>query len=276
MRSKTLAKLLGSLAMAVLGALMLVPAAQADTPNPGFEGFAGCPSSSENPNSEICTRTVITGGSFQMGSKTVPITKPMTIVAGSDAEFNGFYTNSKGGMSKTAQTVPGGVVGLTGLTWLLEHFGVNALSLYATTELAGTPDLNPFAEPIEIPIKVHLTTPSGVLGKNCYVGSDSNPINLSLITGTTNPPPPNKPISGSAPELKFQPDGTILFDNGTFVDNSFSAPGASGCTLTLFGFIPVSINGLVNFQSGLPSAAGNNATTQNFDIEAAEETLVYP
>lgn len=276
MRSRTIRKLLGALAAAVLAVAMIAPAAQADTPNPGFEGFAGCPSSSENPKSELCTRTVITGGSFKMGNKDVPITKPITIVAGSDVEFNGFYTNSKGGMSKTAQTVPGGVVGLTGLTWLLEHFGVNALSLHATTELAGQPDLNPFAEPIEIPIKVHLTSPSGVLGKNCYVGSNSNPIMLNLTTGTTSPPPPNKPISGTPPELKFQPNGTILFDNGTFVDNSFAAPGASGCVLTLFGFIPVSINSLVNFQSGLPSAAGNNSTTQHFDIEAAEETLVYP
>jgi len=275
MRSRSITKLLGCLAAAVLGAALVAPAANADTPKSGFEQFTGCPSSKENPNSELCTRTVITGGSFKMGNKNVPITNPITIVAGSDIEFNGFYTNAKGGMSKAAQTVPGGVVGLTGLTWLLEHFGVNALSLYATTELAGTPDLNPFAEPIEIPIKVHLTSPSGVLGKNCYIGSDSNPIWLNLTTGTTNPPPPNKPISGTSPEVQFLPSGIVRFQNGTFVDNSFAAPGANGCVLTLFGFIPVSINGLVNLQSGLPSAAGNNSTTQHFNIEAAEESLVY-
>lgn len=269
-------KLFIGLIAAVVGGLLLVPAAQAATPNPGFTQFAGCPSSEENPKSEICTRTAITGGYFQMGSKNVPINNPITIVAGTNEAFEGFYTNSKGGMSKSPQVVPGGVIGLTGLTWLLEFFGVNALSLYATTELAGTPDLNPFAEPIEIPIKVHLTTPSGVLGNNCYVGSNTNPIKLNLITGTTNPPAPNKPITGKAPKLEFLPSGIILFDNGTFVDNSFSAPGASGCVLTLFGFIPVSLNSIVNTMSGLPAAAGTNATAQNFDIEAAEETIVYP
>lgn len=276
MRSKTLGKMAGALLAAVLAVALLAPVAQADTPKPEFAQFTGCPSLNENSNSEICTRTVVNGGYFQMGSKNVPITNPITIVAGTNAAFEGFYTNSKGGMSKTAQTVPGGVIGLTGLTWLLEFFGVNALSLYATTELAGTPDLNPFEEPIELPIKVHLTTPSGVLGKNCYVGSTGSPIKLNLITGTTSPPAPNKPITGKSPKIKFEPSGLTIFENGTFVDNSFSAPGASGCVLTLFGFIPVSLNSIVNLQSGLPAAAGTNATAQNFDIEALESEVVYP
>ncbi len=55
----------------------------------------------------------------------------------------------------------------------------------------------------------------------------------------------------------------ILELDGTYVDNSFAAPGANGCVLTLFGFIPISINGLVNAQSGLPSPAGTNETVQH-------------
>lgn len=275
MRSKTLGKLLGALGVAVLAVALLAPVSQAAKPNPPYEQFAGCPSQKENLNSEICIRTVIDGGYFQMGSKNVPINKNITLVGGTDSNFGNFIYNSEGGMSKTQLTVPGGVIGLTGLTWLLEFFGVNALSLYATTELAGTPELNPFELPIELPIKVHLETPSGVLGKNCYVGSTSNPIKLNLITGTTSPPPPNKPITGKDAELKFE--GVLTkFNNGIFVDNSFAAPGASGCVLTLFGFIPVSINGLVNTQSGLPSPAGNNATAQNFDLEATDTEIVYP
>ncbi len=276
MRSKTLGKLLGAFAVAMLAVALLVPAAQAAKPKPPYERFAGCPSVKEVPTSLVCLRTVIKGGYFQMGSKNVPITNPITITGGVDENFGNFAYNSEGGMSKSAQTVPGGVIGLTGLTWLLEFFGVNALSLYATTEPAGAPNLNPFEEPIELPIKVHLTTPSGVLGNNCYVGSVSSPINLNLITGTTSPPAPNKPIKGKAPEAIFESSGLIKFLNGTFVDNSFSAPGASGCVLTLFGFLPISINGLVNTQSALPSPAGKNATSQIFDIEAQESTIVYP
>ena len=60
------------------------------------------------------------------------------------------------------------------------------------------------------------------------------------------------------------------------MDNSFAAPGASGCTLTLFGFIPISLNSLVNAQSGLPSAAGNNETIQNVNSNIAIQEFVYP
>jgi hypothetical protein len=108
------------------------------------------------------------------------------------------------------------------------------------------------------------------------VGSVSNPIKLNLITGTTSPPAPNKPISGLEPELSELPNGNLLLANGKYVDNSFSAPGASGCVLTLFGFIPISINGLVNSQSGLPAAAGTNEAVQYIDTEAAAVGAVYP
>ena len=64
--------------------------------------------------------------------------------------------------------------------------------------------------------------------------------------------------------------------NGSLVDNSFSAPSASGCVLTLFGFIPISLDGLVNSQSGLPSAAGTNETKQDVDIEVTLQSVVYP
>jgi len=273
-KRKTPVKIWTALGTAIMAMALLVPAAQATTPAPGFGQFAGCPSPSENPNIEVCLRTTVTGGHFQMGSKDVPITTPITISGGVDYNYGNFAYNSKGGMSQSKQKVPGGVIGLTGLTWLAEFLGIEALTLYAVTELAGTPDLNPFQEPIELPIKVHLI--NSVLGSNCYVGSNGSPIKLNLITGTTSPPAPNKPITGKAPELKFDPSGIVTFNNGTFVDNSFSAPGASGCVLTLFGFIPISINGLVNTASGLPAAAGTNATAQNFNLESAETELVYP
>jgi hypothetical protein len=261
---------------AIAALAVLVPAASAKEPAPGYTQFAGCPSPEENSKVELCLRNIIDGGHLQMGKKDVPITNPIILSGGSDVNFENFAASPKGGLIPVQQTVPGGVIGLTGLTWLLEFFGINALSLYATTELAGIPDPNPLQEPIELPIKAHLTTPSNVLGKNCYVGSFTSPIKLNLIVGTTSPPGPNKPITGKVPELNFDEKGIIHFDNGQFVDNSFAAPGASGCVLTLFGFIPISINGLVNSQSGLPAAAGTNETRQDFDIEVVERQLVYP
>ncbi len=271
-QSNTYKRLLVAAGAALTALLLLAPAANAATPAPGYTQFTGCPSKAEVPIVEFCQRVLIDGGHVKMGSKTVPIENPMNLVGGLDG--NGNFVG--GVFPPVKQKVPGGVLGLTGLTWLLEFFGSEALTLYATTELAGVPG-NAFVEPIVLPVKVHLETPSGVLGKNCYIGSVSNPIKFNLIVGTTNPPAPNKPITGVEPEFSEDTELSIFhLDNGQFVDNSFAAPGASGCVLTLFGFIPISINGLVNSQSGLPSPAGTNETRQDFDIELTLEELVYP
>lgn len=259
--------------LAVAVAAMIAPAAQAATPAPGYTQFAGCPSPAENPKVGGCVHSVVKSGHFDMGNKEVPITNPITLTGGFEEGLIGFFYNSEGGLKPVKQKVPGGVIGLTGLTWLLEVLGSEALTLYAVTELAGTPELG--FTTINLPIKVHLINP--VLGNKCYVGSSSNPISLHMTVETTNPPPPNKPITGVVPEFSIEEARSIIeLKNGTYVDNAFAAPGASGCTLTLFGFIPISINGLVNSQSGLPAAAGTNETVQNIDTELAEAALVYP
>lgn len=252
------------------------PMAQAK-PNPGYEQFAGCPSPfTENAKVHTCLHATITGGNFKMGNKNVPIEKSMTLTGGVEKLLSPspLLFNSEGGLSKAKQKVPGGVIGLTGLTWLAEFLGIEALTLYATTELVGTPVVagTAFAQ---LPIRVHLE--NAALGSKCYVGSSSSPIVLNLITGTTSPPPPNKPITGKEPFLEFEPEREIQKANGgIYVDNSFSAPGASGCVLTLFGFIPISINGLVNSASGLPAAAGTNETKQNFNAEVVNSELAFP
>lgn len=262
-----------ALIAAALGIMALAaPAAQAATPNKGYEQFRGCPTTTENPTVAACISSTVTGGNFKMGNKNVPITNPITITGGINAELKGFTANSEGGMKPVKQQVPGGVIGLTGLDWLVNFLSLDGLKLYAVTELVGPPDI---AESLSLPIRVHLINP--VLGNNCYVGSAANPIKLNLIYGTTSPPPPNKPITGVPPTFSLdESTGILAFKNGTYVDNSFSAPGASGCVLTLFGFIPVSINGLVNTASGLPAAAGTNETKQNINIEIAPVTRVYP
>jgi hypothetical protein len=270
-QSKTLVRLLTVLGAAVAAVAMLAPIASAKEPAPGYTQFAGCPSPEENPAAAVCFRSTITAGHFQMGSKDVPITNPMTLSGAWDSEFNKFYYNSKGGLPPVKQKVPGGVVGLTGLTWLLEFLGSEALTLYAATELAGAPF---GGDGVNLPIKVHLI--NSTLGNNCYVGSTANPIKLHLITGTTVPPPPNVPITGKEGAFSVDGLGIIHADNAEYVDNAFAAPGASGCVLTLFGFIPISINGLVNTQSGLPAPAGTNETRQTTSAQFAFSSLVYP
>jgi hypothetical protein len=274
-QSKTLARLLGAAGAAILAVLLLAPMAQAKEPAPGYTQFTGCPSPEESASTVFCIRSVVPSGHLDVGKKEVPIINPLTIVGGLNSELQEFKANSKGGLSKVKQKVPGGVLGLTGLTWLLEFFGSEALTLYAETELAGEPT-NFTIETVTLPIKVHLTNPSGLLGSTCYLGSNTEPIVLNLITGTTNPPPPNKPITGKFPEISEDALGIAHFNNGTYVDNSFAAPGVNGCKLVLFGFIPISINGLVDEVSGLPAKAGTNEALENFNIELTLQELVYP
>jgi hypothetical protein len=276
MKLKRHAKLLASVAGAIVAFAMVAPAAQAETLNTGYTQFAGCPNPFLAGNSSIvtCIRTDITGGHFQMGNKDVPINKTITLTGGVENELKGFRYNSEGGLTKVPLEVPGGVVGLTGLDWLVNFLTFNQLKLYATTELAGTPVFTDF-DNVQLPIKVHLENSTGVLGKKCYVGSDANPIVLNLTTGTTNPPLPNKPISGKKQDPTFDSVLEITkITGGIFVDNSFAAPGANGCALTL-GILPVNIDGLINVASGLPSAAGKNEAVQIFNAELVNAEFPY-
>jgi len=260
MKPKRVSKLFGAAVAAFAAAAMMAPVVQADTPNPGYSQFAGCPSVHENSEMSSCLRSVVTSGNFKMGNKNVPIEKPIVLSGGVNEFLGNFSYNSKGGMPPVNQKVPGGVVGLTGLTWLLELLGSEALTLYAATELAGKPTCAGLAE-ITLPIKVHLI--NGTLGNKCYVGSSSNPITLHMHL-TKEPV-----VTGD------EKTGILTATGATYFDNTFSAPGASGCVLTLFGFIPISINGLVNTQSGLPAATGNE-TTQNITTELVDVLKVYP
>jgi hypothetical protein len=260
MNSKHMVKLVGAAATAVVAIAMFAPMAQATTPAPGYERFAGCPSKAEKSYISSCIRTTAKSGYFNMGTKEVPIENPILLSGGTDENLENFTYTSKGGMPPVKQKVPGGVVGLTGLTWLLELLGSEALTLYAATELAGTPAFHGIGA-ITLPVKVHLI--NGTLGNNCYVGSTSNPITLNL--GLV-----------SAPEVTTDALEIIYIKKTTYVDKTFAAPGASGCVLTLFGFIPISINGLVNTQSGLPSPSGSNETVQNIETELVDVRNVYP
>ncbi|HEX4670239.1 MAG TPA: hypothetical protein VH275_09750 [Solirubrobacterales bacterium] len=273
MMPKHFSKLL-TIAAAMAAFAVAAPFAQATTPAPGYSQFAGCQDpATENSIISSCIHSVVKSGHFQMGNKDVPITNPITLSGGTDELLKNFSYNSKGGLVPAKQTVPGGIIGLTGLDWLINFLNVEQLKLYAVTELAGTPEFAGINK-ITLPIKVHLINP--VLGNSCYVGTSKSPIALHLITGTTAPPPPNEPITGKAPEDNFDFETEILhLDNGTYVDNSFAAPGANGCVLNL-GLIPVNIDGIINIASGLPSPAGTNETTQTIDTEIVSTENVYP
>jgi hypothetical protein len=266
-QSKMLAKLLTAAGAAILALALLAPMAQAAETEPNYEQFNGCPTVGESEGSIICIRADVTGGYLNVGNKEVPINEPLVINGGVNGALQEFMAGPEGGLSEVPQKVPGGVLGLTGLTWLLEFFGSEALTLYATSELAGPPT-NFTVSSVRIPIKVHLTNPAGLLGGNCYLGEDEpgEAVVLQLNTSTE---------GGQFPEISVDSELQIThLDNGIYVDNTFEAPGVNGCVLTLFGFIPIPIDGLVNELSGLPAASGNEAV-QEFSIEFTPRVNVY-
>ena len=122
---------------------------------------------------------------------------------------------------------------------------------------------------LALPVKVHLENP--LLGSSCYVGSNAHPVELPLTTGTTSPPAPNKPISGSAGELGFNEAFSLLtIKNNSLVNNSFAAPAAEGCG-GLFSFL---IDPLVDAKLGVPAAAGHNTAILNGTLKVASAEAV--
>jgi hypothetical protein len=253
-------------------ALTAAAPAGAATPAKGFEQFAGCPTPAEDPTISICINSRIKAGFFKLGTRSVGIQNAMRLTGGVNEQLGGFRAGPNGGLRGAKQPVPGGLVGITGLDFLVDLLSVEQLQVFALPELVGQPLIG---EGITLPIRVRLVNP--LLGNNCYIGSVAKPIRLEMIEGTTNPPPPNKPISGRAPDFNQDPvSGILTFSNGLFVDNSFASPGASGCVLNLLGLLGLDVNALVNVQSGIPAAAGTNETQQEIDIELAGIGSVFP
>lgn len=261
---------------AALAAVMLVPATSASAALTGeYARFSKCPYT--NTSIEFCIYAETSGGSFVTPSKTVPLKNPTLLQGGlSGAGFDStkpFTLNaatSGDTLSKTAQPVPGGLLGITAPSWwpqvlkdlFNETINNGFTGVSSTVEIAGPVSgvkvtlanaLQQNGAAFNLPVKVKLSNP--FLGSSCYLGSNSNPIKLALTTGTTSPPAPNKPISGSPGELLNPANAVLELKNNKLVDNSFAVPGANGCGGILFSW---AVDPLVDSIVGTPSAAGSN------------------
>jgi hypothetical protein len=237
--------------------------------------FGDCPTS--NPAVAVCVLGTTTGGEFQIGSTSVPLTKTQILQGGIELIEEGSkdrFVNAADGntLSKTPQTVPGGLLkilapgffpeplkkifnefinkGITGVTATTELVGEVKISLANIGEQAGIG--------LELPVRVHLE--NEFLGSKCYVGSKTHPVTVQFTTGTTSPPPPNTPITGSAGEVSETGGGTIVvLSKNKLVNNSFGAPEAEGCgSQILFGLFTGIVDGAVDSEIGLPSEPGHN------------------
>jgi hypothetical protein len=280
----------------VVLAAMLVPASSASAALTGeLVKFAKCPFS--NAAVELCVTAESDAGSFKMGSKTVPIVNKVILQGGAVPVETGnifgplnFVGASDGNtLSKTPQPVPGGLLGVTAPSWwpqilkdlFNETINNGFTGVQATVELAGPASaiklnlinvLTGSGTGLGMPVKVKLSNP--FLGNSCYIGSNSNPIQLNMTTGTTSPPPPNTPITGSPGELGSSEEGIIVFNkNNKLVDNSFAAPGANGCGGFLFSWL---VDPFVNSIVGVPSAAGTNTAILEGDTYLGDTARIRP
>jgi hypothetical protein len=279
----------------LLGALLsmlLIPASSAMAvggphhPTGEFAPFDDCPLSQAEV--ELCLFSESSSGSFTVGSKTVPLVNPVVLQGGvklhPDFTSTVFAAEDGNTLVPTPQPVPGGLLGVVApswwptwlQSWFNEQINNGLTGVTATVELAAPASsiqlgiLNVLIQKgtaLGLPVKIKLSNP--ILGSSCYIGSNSNPVQINFTTGTTSPPPPNEPITGS-PGSFTETETMITLTGGRFVNNDFAAPGAHGCG----GLLSLFIDPLVNSILGLPAPSGTNTAILEGKILLSPKVLV--
>jgi hypothetical protein len=278
-----------SIAAPVAGLAMASPAmAVTHHPKGDFAPFADCPLS--NASVVACLFAKTEAGEFIVGKESVPIKSPITLQGGlKEAPEGVAFVGAEDGntLSKTPQSVPGGLLGLVKcneISNFIERiaceltFENGVTGVTATTELAAPASsitislaalLSGSGTALSLPVKVHLENP--FLGSSCYIGSNAHPVVINLTTGTTSPPAPNKPIKGNVGTLEPKDEGELLvIKENALVNNSFAAPEAEGCG-GAFSFL---IDPIVDAKLGLPAAAGHNTAILKGTLQQASASAV--
>jgi hypothetical protein len=275
--------------LAVLG---FAAPALALKPTGDYVNFGNCPTKTAGVTSCVYAQT--TSGEFKIKKTEVPITKTITLQGGiienevTEAETWVNAANGAETLSKTPQSVPGGLFKILAPSFFPEPLkkifnefiskGITGVN--ATAELEGKITISRPAlftggpDALNLPVRVHLE--NEFLGPKCYVGSSSKPVNIELTTGTTSPPLPNKPITGSLGEIEIKDGGNlVILKKNSLVNNTFAAPTAEGCgSQILFGLFTGLIDSAVNSELELPSVSGNNTAVLKGNLENANAAAV--
>jgi hypothetical protein len=274
-----------AVALAALFAAFGASSAMA-TPSGEYAVFADCPLSHRPLSTCIVSKTI--SGEITLGKQGVPIVATQTLQGGfsGTGESTKFVGVEKGEtFSKTAQKVPGGLLGLVKcneikgegfLEWLARSScevvfeNPNSTGVEATTELAAPATsiklneeaiLGETGTGLTLPVKVKLENP--LFGEECYIGSNSEPITLKLTSGTSGS------LKGKLGELGERAEGGILvIKNNTLVDSGFKAPEASGCG-GIFSFL---LDPIIDSKIGLPTSS--NKAVLNNTIEQAGRLVI--
>jgi hypothetical protein len=250
-----------------LAVLTFVPAASA-VPAPEFEQFLKCPW--ENVEITDCVYWTFDDGSYSLGETNVPVVNPIVLQGGYTGEaaedkFHGAINGNT--LSKTPQPVPGGLGGGPAPTswppelqaWFNEMVETGFTGVNATIELAEPAtaiELNYenliFEEGTALGLPVKIKLDNAILGNNCYIGNNEEPVELALSTGTSGA------VTGTPGEFALNPKATIFNFNGIeVVDGTYALPEAEGCG----GVAAEFVDPLVNAIFGLPSGSEENAAS---------------
>lgn len=276
-------------AMALLA--VATPADASGAPGAPYTGLGDCPLRSatlhDPTNLQVgCVVSLTNSGSVTIAGTKVPLTSPITLQFGVYWPASGPVVNFPDGAQANVYNT---VAPADGRELVANALQVNipgianiipgVTSVFARVQLAGPiTQFVPLAAgesfPVfNLPIKIQLV--NALLGLTCYLGSNSHPIVLHPMTGTTSPPAPTPPLTGDPGTIDAVPDpnghNTIVasFTAATLVDNTFAVPGATGCGLL------GALDPLVNSAFGLPSAAGRNSVifSQNNTSLALSATI---
>jgi hypothetical protein len=251
-------------ALAAIAVVLVVAGPAAATKEPivkeDFAPFADCPTES----AAVCIVSNTTGGEFKLGSKTVPIPEGTVIKLQGGLPLESYVGQTLIAppdgktLSENPLTVPGGLTGIAGLGG----------EVTATAELAGPIEVNrgdlaiPVGPAVTLPLKIKLD--NEVLGEDCYIGSDAEPVVLHLTVGKTAPPAPAEPLEGHRNPIEYKDKKRIVYiPNNTLVDNNFAVPGVSGCG----GALSAIIDPIVDLDTGLPAKAGESKVVMTASLE---------
>lgn len=250
-----------------------------------YKPFTDCPilnplMAESSPNQVTgCIAAQVTSGTIKIGNisakvrATVKVKVPVGVQFGiwdppnaGDNQFTGGVLPPPDGLAaqliSQPQHVPGGLNAALGcpstdktvekLCTAIQTVGGKDKPLYASAESAGQLTNFQVVTWTE-PIKFHLMNP--LLGPNCYVGSDDNPI-------LVNPSLDGNLSQEVDPDPAAHPDTSVLkITKAVATDTSFAAPGATGCGPG--GSANIAVDEAIDAAGGLPAASGSNNLTLN-------------
>jgi hypothetical protein len=220
----------------------------------------------------FCAASDSPSGSIKLGNITAPTGDSNLQIGLIENTSTGAFSvvSPAGGAIVTAPiTVPGGLLGLMcpsdilAVSAVCDEITTSALNtVTAVVEPAGNPSdfslgagISSGFPIITLPVKIQLENP--LLGSDCYLGSDSDPILLHPQNQTTPAVNVEDFDANGTPDTTNPVMDGIYSVGGTQVDDSAAIPAATGCGL--LGVLDLA----VDLKVGLPSPSGNNTLTLN-------------